>query len=130
MAVSSVPGFISIPIRLPASEDGAYRLHRSGVESVAEKDFTFRTVGPADVKEVLITTSKGACTRIHPERADATAARRQPPPYPRLPRATYHRDIRGPNLRARSKRALLAAPPPECGRGINVKRRTACGQMG
>ena len=34
MAVSSVPGFISIPIRLPASEDEAYRLHRSGVESL------------------------------------------------------------------------------------------------
>src|ERR1700687_4682813 len=34
MAVSSVPGFISIPLRLPAPEDGAYRLHRSGVESL------------------------------------------------------------------------------------------------
>ena len=27
-------GFISIPIRLPASENGAYQLHRSGVESL------------------------------------------------------------------------------------------------
>ena len=30
-------------------------------DSVAEKDFNFRTVDPADVKEVLLTTTKGTC---------------------------------------------------------------------
>jgi len=30
-------------------------------DSVAEKDFNFRTVDPADIKEVLMTTSKGTC---------------------------------------------------------------------
>jgi hypothetical protein len=30
-------------------------------DSLAEQDFNFRTVDPADVKEVLMTTSKGTC---------------------------------------------------------------------
>jgi hypothetical protein len=30
-------------------------------DSVAEKDFNFRSVDPADIKEVLMTTTKGTC---------------------------------------------------------------------
>lgn len=62
----NLPDYITVVVR---TTDGRHLTQDAFVgngatdkwDSVAEKDFIFRTVDPHDVKEVVMTTSKGQC---------------------------------------------------------------------